>query len=835
MKRFVTYCMTSGRITLASITLLLLVSIGAFVGAKGLAQKQKAVSSENTIPQQELSYSDKIEQMAAFSEHVFYVGNIPPNEKESKQLYNLLASIIIEPKGGFWEPSLERFIKQNPNSPWVPSLRANLASYYYSKGSYSKALNHWERAWEVVKDFKNDPENKQERLVRAQVVGDWSRLLCRLGRVETLKELCLKLEDDPLDGAKYYVLFQRSREATESMIERPERGFRCGSLALFNVATALGVEGEKLKEVMLMDSPHVGFSIDELHELSIKLGLNLRPVFLNNKNKLIVPSVVHWKENHYAAIIDEREDAYLVLDPTFRMKQWIKKSIVSEESSGYFLVPEDQIKGKRVAHLEKEQAKKIRGRGFPSSFDDDGDELCPIEETEDQVEVDESNPVAAVDPNLDEDCVDCYNSAEGGTGGAEDCGNADGCGPCDGGMPLWTVSNPFINLWIRDTPAFYTQNNGKVKNFSVYYKQRNSRDMTYVYGFGPFWESNFISYIDEADQASGNDAVLNAKGGGIRKIADITCPHTLYGTNAETIKSATHVRDVTYPTGARNSYGDIGSGYGKKFSLGANGYRYFLGSATDKQGRTTYYKYTEVSGYVHLTEIVDDDGNSTYITYGTGSKAHLITEISTPRGGTAFFDYNAQGYLESITDSEYMTTTFSYDSNGFITQMTTPYGSTSFNLLREEALTNSNANANRVNRSIIATYPNGSKEMWMYRNESHYLNSNETEILIGGSGEDDAPDTSPYTNKMDSVSTYSMNSFHWKPRQYDLIGTFKSTLDFMDLEVKDYKRSHRKQWLHRREYTGGPEMVGGTVNMERFPTEDATPSNNASDNDWGHS
>jgi len=86
------------------------------------------------------------------------------------------------------------------------------------------------------------------------------------------------------------------------------------------VAQALGLRYDA-RALVSVPSPETGFSVRMLADLSRELGLGLVPVFRENDDELVVPSVVHWMENHYAAIIervlDEGGYVYKVIDPTF--------------------------------------------------------------------------------------------------------------------------------------------------------------------------------------------------------------------------------------------------------------------------------------------------------------------------------------------------------------------------------------------------------------------------------------------------------------------------------------------------------------------------------------
>jgi RHS repeat-associated protein len=66
------------------------------------------------------------------------------------------------------------------------------------------------------------------------------------------------------------------------------------------------------------------------------------------------------------------------------------------------------------------------------------------------------------------------------------------------GMPHWWVSEPYINLWVQDTPVGYTTSLGENVNFTMTYKQHDTRPGL-IHGQPPFvpvtgWEHNWFSY-----------------------------------------------------------------------------------------------------------------------------------------------------------------------------------------------------------------------------------------------------------------------------------------------------------------------------------------------------
>jgi ABC-type bacteriocin/lantibiotic exporter with double-glycine peptidase domain len=53
----------------------------------------------------------------------------------------------------------------------------------------------------------------------------------------------------------------------------------------------------------------------------------LVPVARNSGDELVVPSVIHFRQDHYAAIIAKKGDSYEVVDPTFGNRKWLTTSV----------------------------------------------------------------------------------------------------------------------------------------------------------------------------------------------------------------------------------------------------------------------------------------------------------------------------------------------------------------------------------------------------------------------------------------------------------------------------------------------------------------------------
>ena len=90
---------------------------------------------------------------------LLWVGAAPPTEAESAALWEEVAGMKREGVE-VRLPALEQFVATYPDSPWTPSLRANLGRYYQEHARFRRALDHWEAAWKATRDM-NEGTGKQ--------------------------------------------------------------------------------------------------------------------------------------------------------------------------------------------------------------------------------------------------------------------------------------------------------------------------------------------------------------------------------------------------------------------------------------------------------------------------------------------------------------------------------------------------------------------------------------------------------------------------------------------------------------------------------------------------
>jgi RHS repeat-associated protein len=167
-----------------------------------------------------------------------------------------------------------------------------------------------------------------------------------------------------------------------------------------------------------------------------------------------------------------------------------------------------------------------------------------------------------------------------------------------------------------------------------------------------------------------------------------------------------------------------------------------------------------------LRYVVDADGRTNRLVY-SGEIAsdywnqepsrfsdNLVEYVVDAFGRTNWFAYDSYGSLMKVRDVEGIETTFVYDLGGWMTSMTTPYGTTTFE---------SDEGSFSDWRTLKITDTENGNHLWVYRGN------------LDGVLADDA-----FTN-----------SFHWGPRQY---AQLENTNALLSLTAAEYNKGRRKHW-----------------------------------------
>jgi len=707
--------------------------------AQGTPNHYKASTVINPLPFSANPTVDEIFRARVFEEQLVPIGGEPSAEENA----DLAAALHgYAHRGGPDDfSSLTAFLERHPNSVWRAALLTGLGMEYYNTAHYSLALEAWEGAWAAGQNATT----AQGKALADRAGGELAYMYARLGRMDQLETFLQSVEGRPFIGTASQRII-RVREGLWTMKNRPQIAFRCGPLALYRIKLSVDPQNPAAELIRNAASTQQGCSLPQVTELSRKIGLAYQMAFRQKDGPLVVPSVVHWKVGHYAALTRQAGDKYLLEDPTFGNTVWATRTALDEETSGYFLIPPGPLpKGWRP--VEPIEGETVWGKGY----------------------------IGLGDPGA-------LTPRDFKTGA-----------PVCRGMVVPQMHLLTANLSLSDQPVGYTPPVGPAIAFTVRY---NSLD-----GFqpasepfsnlGPQWSSDWISFITDQPTNSLADVTYYI-GGGQRTFThfDTNSQSFAYQQYDQALLTRTAISPISYtmlwPDGAQlifsQSDGSVGSSR-----------RVFLSQVIDPQGNAVSLAY---DGLLRLASITDAIGQVTTIRHGlpgtnlfsqnscTGNTNYFlppdpykITKVTDPFGRSATFTYSPgligwftctdahnqtftnyiYAYLlNTITDVNGLSSRLGYypdtnvlafsSTNGLffvtnyidVTSLTTPYGTTSFSLGYGDSGT----------RAAEIRYPDGSRERVEYHEISSYPESGSSlpipQLMYAASG-----------------SLFERNSFYW--------------------------------------------------------------------------
>jgi RHS repeat-associated protein len=733
---------------------------------------------------------EKIIQALVFPQRIVPVGEAAPLAADSQTLWSALGQFQ---KGGAAAgiQALESFLTANPSSAWAPSLRGHLAEYYRDHGRYSLAVAHWQAAWEATKHFQAG----NGRDVADQVLANGSQFLARAGQKEALESWILDARDREVGQVNYRQLYTAAQERLGLLKDQPRQVARCGAYALELVGLELRGSVYDPVKLQFIPSPR-GFSMTELVALSKHCRLGLTPVEWIKSEPLPVPCVVHWRLNHYGAILARKGTQYLVNDGLTDHPHWVSAQTIAQESSGFFLVPFEQA----PAH-------------WKSLIAAETDQILGTCHSPIMMDAEEEPPSSLCS-------------------GQED--------PLNPGMPMWMVSEPMLNLWLEDTPMQYQPGLGPLVSVQLRHKQRDHRlrnPRIFDVSTNSLWTLNWQAYLEESDTNYGTlmQPATRLNVGGSRTAQKLTegqpVPINIgFSRGNAAVINYLETSTAHYRTGSRleidttqNStnytvrYNDGSEevfAYRVGFASGKNWY--FRTRLTDPYGHFLRFEYTQVGDVVRLDRVIDGDGKTNLVQY-VSANSGLIREIVNPFGQTVTFGQSSNGALTNITDVVGIKSAFRYDTNGWVTNLVTPYGTTHFRY--RGTVDGALLPDNTVNRAVEITEPNQGKQLYIYRQLADQWNPGNQSPLLSSS------ETAPVTplNTFDNGALHYRNSFHWDQHQYEVLtAAFRNaaTLDqnaFNLLVPRDYLIARRKHWLAKDSMN-----IGETLALEQQPSPEGT-------------
>jgi YD repeat-containing protein len=523
--------------------------------------------------------------------------------------------------------SLTGFLEAHPDSSWRVALLTNLGLSYLHYGYYSNALDTLAAAWREGKAVGG----VQSTALVDRAVGELALLHARLGHMEDVAALLEDIGDRPVTGPSTTTV-QLAREALWVMKNDPKHMWICGVLALkfLMLADKASPEQVDFLQKYRADSPQ-GVSLAQLERLAEQAGTPYVAVFRNAGQPVPVPSVMHWKAGHYAAILSEENGVYRVYDPVLGLgDRSITAGAIKAEASGYYLVRADKAEGGQWRKVASEEAGEVWGAG----------------------------PTNGPPPDF---------SGGSPAGPPPDCG----------GMTSYNISELAVGVILTDSPCGYVPPKGPSAKVAITYSQWEASQPA-VFSFfniSPKWTFNWATYIQDDPHSVGSNVIRYRPTGG-------DSPESGYksGTLApDELDASVLVLASQNPVVYRRQLRD-GTVETYAQSDGAASYprHVFLNSITDPQGNTLTLNYRVVSNQVLLTSLTDATGRQTTFSYGVAGSPLLITRITDPFGRSANLDYDAEGRLISITDVLGLKSSFTYGANSLVNSLTTPYGTTTF-------------------------------------------------------------------------------------------------------------------------------------------------------------
>jgi YD repeat-containing protein len=513
---------------------------------------------------------------------------------------------------------LTRFLSTHPHSAWRVAVLTNLGISYLHYGYLSRALDAWEAAW---REGKGATARRARALVD-RAVGELVRLHAELGHQERVAALLDEIGDRPVSGSATEMV-QFARDTLWVMRTDPKHLYLCGPTALKMLMLAQHATMEQVKFLNQVRAGPKGTSLAQVAQLADQANVPFEPVFRKPGEKVPMPSIVHWRVGHFAAIVGEANGRFHLDDPTFgRQGVWVKREALDAEASGYFLARVNEARDADWRKVDPDEAGRVWGAG-PTN-DDKGN------------------------PN---------------------------CGMCGYG-----INEQKVSLHLTDTPVGYTPPKGPSAKVTLAYAQRDQSQPANFkfFNVSQKWTLNWLSHIQDDPSAPGFNVVrLYQRDGALYSYMGYDSSTHLFAPQEDdaSVLELVTTSPVDYERFLRDGSIEI---YAQSDGSVVYPRNVFLTQVIDPQGNTFSLNYGKISGQVRLLSLTDATGRQTTFSYGSAISPLLITKITDPFGRSATLTYDSSERLSSITDVLGLTSRFSYDASSLIDALTTPYGTTQF-------------------------------------------------------------------------------------------------------------------------------------------------------------
>lgn len=674
-----------------------------------------------------------------------------------------------------WARELEQFLQNHRGSPYDADICLELGKAANVRSAYAKAISYYSRAWDATKDADDEPSPA----MALEAAGELARLLAATGKLDLLDDLEneMRQRNKPPVGRGWWWALEVKGIARAN----PADYYKCGLWSLDKLGRLTQVGGFNSREIVETESSPNGFTAADLLSVANRAGLNANAVFVTDWARVPLPAVVHLTSEHFVVVLEKRGDFYGVNDPLLGTIRWLTLAELVEEASGCAFVHQNQVGSIGVRVLTTAEAATFRGRCHGPLPGDHTDPApcttcpCPPGTCDRPEESNNDRPV--------EDSVEYAPSSRYPKKPNRENGNGP-CGSC--GMAALNITEPYLNLWIEDTPLVYQPGNGPEVRLLLRYTMR--RDITgisgeYVHGASPGlgWGGSWFSWVELSDDGysaevflpSGAFAVFSFSGGS--STSDVSYRQNLKIEKTSVGGVVTSLK-LLYPDGKIIEYG-------RKFDPFSNYYVFYMTKDMDYAGNYTTFSY---NGSDLLTAVTASDTKTFTLAYD-GTDTEIVTNIVASYGPTVSLlhgetdmgdgQYSPRAKaLTTIIDPVNIQSRFRYWFFEIPYQLITPYGTTEFDLL---GATNTTYG---VNRTIRLTHPNTAQEF--------YLSINESPFTDWPSFSSEIPSGTP-VGTLDTTERTNRNTFHWGIRQFEGL----EATDYENLTWTDFKRARIRHWL----------------------------------------
>jgi hypothetical protein len=373
--------------------------------------------------------------------------------------------------------NLAAFLADHPHSGWAPALLTNMGLSWLHYGHFSQAIDAWRRAW-VIGRTATEP---QARAMVDRALGELARLYASFGQMENLAALFAEIGDRAVIGSATEAI-QSAREQLTLVEKDPRHLYICGPMALRALTLALGADEKQVDFLRWYRASPNGTSLSEVAGLAGQVKLAHRLVFRERGQAVPMPSIVHWKVGHFAAIVGEANGRFHVVDPVFPGRSlWVTREALEAEATGYFLVGSSAASDDTWRPVDEAEAGRVWGTG-PTTGVQSG---------------------AAGDIGANQGGVSVVRGSGYPPDGAPERppplpgepGQDDrGCGMCAYDIKEASVS---VTLW--DTPVGYTPPFGPSVKVRLAYNQReDSQPQNFTYfNVSQKWTLNWLGYVTD--------------------------------------------------------------------------------------------------------------------------------------------------------------------------------------------------------------------------------------------------------------------------------------------------------------------------------------------------